>query len=252
MPLAILVLLFALAQIATAGFTQITGLGTSVQQQAETLRTALTPAGYAFAIWGVIYLTNLILAVYQALPGQWDKPEWRAARKWLILAYACNAVWQVTVPLNGLNLVSAAIIYLLVYASLNAVRALQDGVQGAVARALIISPPALLAGWAIAAAVVGLPSALTFDGLATKETFASGPVVFGFIAAALFLGLVGLSLARGATALAAAAIWGLMAVWVKNRANPEWTSGEGLAILIGVALILSAWAVLKFVRKQES
>jgi hypothetical protein len=88
--------------------------------------------------------------------------------------------------------------------------------------------------------------------VAAKETFASGPVVFGFIAAALFLGLVGLAATRGATALAAAVIWGLMAVWVKNRANPDWSSGEGLTILIGVGLIVSAWVVQKFFRNQES
>jgi hypothetical protein len=251
MPLAILVLLFAIAQIVTSGFTALTGLGEPVNVRAEALRNALTPAGYAFAIWGVIYLTNLILAIYQALPGQWDKPEWRSARPWLILAFACNTVWQIIVPLYGIGLVSAAIIYVLAFASLNAVRALQDGLTGAVARALIVSPPALLAGWAIAASVVGLPSALIFDGAATKETFASGPIVFGFIAAALFLGLVGLSAARGATALAAAVIWGLIAVWMANRANPDWASGEGLAILIGVGLIVSAWVVQKFIRTQE-
>lgn len=252
MPLAILVLLFAIAQIVTAGFPQLTGLGDPVNQRAEFLRNALTPAGYAFSIWGVIFLTNLVLAIYQMLPAQLSKPEWRAARPWLILAFACTSVWQVIVPLFGLNLISGAIIFVLVYASLNAVRVLQDGVEGTVARALIISPVALLAGWSIAASVVGLPSALIFDGVATKETFASGPVVFVFIAAVLFLGLVGLHAARGATALAAAVIWGLMAVWSANRANPAWSSGESLAILIGVGLIGAAWAFQKFVRNEES
>jgi hypothetical protein len=249
MPLAILVLLLALAQIVTAGFPQLTGLGDPVNQRSEELRNALTPPGYAFSIWGVIFLTNLALAMYQALPAQWDRPEWRATRPWLILAFACTSVWQVIVPLYGLGLVSAAIIFLLSYASLNAIRGLQNGVEGPLARALIISPVALLAGWSIAASVVGLPSALIFEGLAAKEAFAQGPVVFGFIAAALFLGLVGLTAARGATALAAAVIWGLMAVWVKNRANPDWVSGEGLAILAGVGLIAAAWAVQKWVRK---
>lgn len=249
---ALVVLVFAVAQIVTAGFPQLTGLGDPVNQRAEELRNALTPAGYAFSIWGVIFLTNLILAMYQALPTQWDRPQWRAARPWLILAFACTSVWQVIVPLYGLGLVSAAIIYVLAYASLNAVRALQEGISGSVMRAVTISPVALLAGWSIAASVVGLPSALIFEGIASKATFAQGPVVFGFIALALLLGLAGLYAARGATALAAAVIWGLMAVWVKNRVNPEWQSGEALAILIGVSLIAAAWLVQKFWRNQES
>jgi hypothetical protein len=247
MPLALFVLLLAIAQIVTSGFSQLTGLGEPVNVRAEALRNALTPAGYAFAIWGLIYLTNLILAIYQALPAQWDKPEWRAARPWAILAFACNTVWQIIVPLYGLGLVSAAIIFVLVAAALSATRALQSGLSdaGALTRALIISPPALLTGWAVAASVVGLPWALIFDGLATKETFVSGAVVFAFIAAALLLAFVALEAARGATALAAAVIWGLMAVWMANRANPAWSSGEGMAILIGVGLIAAAWVVQK-------
>lgn len=248
MPLAIIVVLFAVAQIVSAGFPQLTGLGDPVNQRSEELRNALTPPGYAFSIWGVIFLTNLLLALYQALPDQWSKPEWRAARPWLVLAFACTTVWQVIVPLYGLNLFSGAIIFVLAYASLNAVRALQDGPEGAVRRALTISPVALLAGWAIAASVVGLPSALIFDGVATKETFAAGPVVFGFIALALILGIAGLYMARGATALAGALIWGLMAVWVKNQANPDWASGEAMTILGGVGLILGVWVVQKWAR----
>jgi hypothetical protein len=252
MPLAILVLFLAIAQILAASFPQLTGLGDPVNQRSEELRSALTPPGYAFSIWGVIFLTNLLLALYQALPAQWSKPEWQAARPWLVLAFASTTVWQVIVPLYGLNLLSAAIIYLLVYASLNAVRALQTGPEGAIQRALTISPVALLAGWAIAASVVGLPSALIFEGIASQETFAQGTVVFGFIAAALVLALVGLSAARGATALAAAVLWGLMAVWNKNRMNPDWQLGEAAAILAGVGLIVLGWAYLKFVRAQES
>ena len=31
----------------------------------------LQPAGYAFAIWGIIYLLMMVFTVYQALPASW-------------------------------------------------------------------------------------------------------------------------------------------------------------------------------------
>lgn len=250
MSTALLVLAFALAQIVTAGFTQLTGLGEPVNVRAEALRNALTPAGYAFAIWGVIYLTNLILAIYQAMPVQWDKPEWRAARPWLILAFACNTVWQIIVPLYGLGLVSAAIIFVLAGSALAATRALQDNLMTAAAltRALVISPPALLTGWAIAASVVGFPSALIFEGLMTAGQFAANPAQIAIILVGLALGVLGLHAVNGAIATLAALAWGFVAVAVANRNNPDWATTGAVPLAVSVAILVIAAIALKFRR----
>jgi tryptophan-rich sensory protein len=56
--------------------------------------TLVTPAGYAFAIWGLIFLGLLGFAFYQALPSQRHNPRFRTAGPWYILNGLCNAVWS--------------------------------------------------------------------------------------------------------------------------------------------------------------
>ncbi|MGF1479172.1 MAG: tryptophan-rich sensory protein [Cyanophyceae cyanobacterium] len=53
----------------------------------------IIPANYAFAIWGVIYLGLICLAVYQALPAQKRKPNLRKLDHLLVIASLAQIVW---------------------------------------------------------------------------------------------------------------------------------------------------------------
>ena len=53
--------------------------------------TSFTPAGYAFAIWSVIYLGLLAFSIYQALPSQLQR--FQELRTWVIVSNVCNALW---------------------------------------------------------------------------------------------------------------------------------------------------------------
>jgi hypothetical protein len=55
--------------------------------------TDFTPAGFAFSIWGVIYLGLLGFAVYQALPSQRTNPRFRAVGPLVILNGVFNSLW---------------------------------------------------------------------------------------------------------------------------------------------------------------
>jgi len=54
-----------------------------------------TPAGYVFAIWGIIYLGLLAYAIYQALPSQRENPRLR--RTGYLFAVSClvNILWLI-------------------------------------------------------------------------------------------------------------------------------------------------------------
>lgn len=55
--------------------------------------TLVTPAGYTFAIWGVIYGLLGLFVIYQALPGQRTKP-FRAKISWLfVVSSILNIIW---------------------------------------------------------------------------------------------------------------------------------------------------------------
>jgi benzodiazapine receptor len=55
--------------------------------------TLFTPAGYVFAIWGVIYLGLLAYMVYQALPSQRTNPRLRAIGWWYVIGNLANTIW---------------------------------------------------------------------------------------------------------------------------------------------------------------
>lgn len=53
----------------------------------------ITPARYAFAIWGLIYLGLFSFAIYQALPNQKEKPIFKTISYWLVAASVAQIVW---------------------------------------------------------------------------------------------------------------------------------------------------------------
>ena len=53
--------------------------------------TVITPAGYAFSIWSLIYLGCVAFSVYQALPSQLDR--FRSIRRAYIVSCVANCAW---------------------------------------------------------------------------------------------------------------------------------------------------------------
>ncbi len=73
--------------------------------------TLITPAGYAFSIWGLIFLGLLAFAIYQALPSQRTNPRFRAVGWWVVLNAFCNAIWS---PLFNNERIGLALLVILV------------------------------------------------------------------------------------------------------------------------------------------
>ncbi len=57
--------------------------------------SVVTPAGYVFAIWGLIYLGLLAYAVWQALPAQADNARVQAIAWPVTVGHVANALWIV-------------------------------------------------------------------------------------------------------------------------------------------------------------
>ena len=55
--------------------------------------TLLTPAGYAFSIWGVIYAGLIAFAIYQFLPAQLGNPRFRRVRPFVVFNFLLNSAW---------------------------------------------------------------------------------------------------------------------------------------------------------------
>ncbi|WP_425070741.1 hypothetical protein [Sagittula sp. S175] len=106
------------------------------------------PSGYAFAIWGMIYVWLVIAAVFGALKRPED-PDWAAYRPWMVLSLGIGATW---LPVASVSpLLAMALIFGMLAAALKAVFRL-----GVTDRWLQQAPVAIYAGWLTAAACVAL------------------------------------------------------------------------------------------------
>ena len=110
----VLTVIGAVGQVVAGSFGFIFGL--DVGQISDENGTLITPAGYAFAIWGPIFLLLLAYAVYQALPAQRTSPLLR--RVGLPIALAClgDTVWEILFPIR--QFVPAQLVIIGILASL--------------------------------------------------------------------------------------------------------------------------------------
>jgi len=75
-----------------AGSTTILG-GKITSEISDANPTLITPAGYVFSIWGIIYILLGIFVVVQALPSKKDK-DYKSGVGWLfVLSSIFNVVW---------------------------------------------------------------------------------------------------------------------------------------------------------------
>jgi hypothetical protein len=69
----------------------INGKGTGAISDA--FHVYFVPAGYVFAIWGIIYIGLIAYAIYQALPAQKENPRLQATGWWVVLGGVANSLW---------------------------------------------------------------------------------------------------------------------------------------------------------------
>ena len=66
-------------------------LGSDTGEISAKYPTLLTPAGYAFSIWSLIYLGMIAFSIYQMLPA--NLARFRAVRSFYIFSCALNCAW---------------------------------------------------------------------------------------------------------------------------------------------------------------
>ena len=75
-----------------AGSTTLLG-GVNTAEISDANPTLITPAGYVFSIWGIIYILLAVFVIFQALPSQKEE-EYTKKIGWLfVLSSILNIVW---------------------------------------------------------------------------------------------------------------------------------------------------------------
>jgi hypothetical protein len=87
--------LVLLATLGTIAFNWLAAVGringVTPEMVSNQYPTSITPAGYAFAIWSLIYFGLIAFSIYQLLPANIDR--FRSVRSLYILSCALNCAW---------------------------------------------------------------------------------------------------------------------------------------------------------------
>lgn len=224
----------SLAEFAV-GFLPRLGIGTEVGARSAVTANSVTPAGYAFSIWGVIFLTLIAYAVVYA----WRGTNAKVARR-LAIAMAANALWSLYVQSFAIDFISVAIITVGLTAALLALGAAVSSDQSGLERMLARAGAGLLAGWLTVAAAANIAAAMQYAGMSFGDL---GEPVVALLLLLAFGGLAILTAGRTRSYYyAAAAIWGLAAVAVKR-----WDAGATMDLVIAGAVTALAFAILGMV-----
>jgi hypothetical protein len=190
-------------------------------------RPSIQPAGYAFAIWSVIYLWLIAHAVF----GVWkrtDDAAWHAVRLPLTVAVLVGAVW---LAIAGSSAVWGTVtIWVMAGAAIAAfLRADSD-----VDRWMLSGPTAIFAGWLSAAAAVSTGVLIAGYGWLTDTQSAAAMLALVLVIAVTVqmrrpqMPVYGLTV-----------IWALVGVVVAN-----WTPNLTVAILAGSGIVVMALTLM--------
>lgn len=218
------------------------GLGISPAEFSAQGDSTLRVAGFAFAIWAIIYTWILVYAVYQALPSTGEGMMSRALGWPSFFTLAGTGLWVVASAANW----EWATVAIIVASKLCLLIALwRYGThwrsEPPRRRALVVWPLGLLAGWLSIAALVNILTVATSQGLITADT-----------ATVWALAAVGLAVVQAIAVTwrtrvwtyPAPIAWGLIGAFSAQRTDGDHllafsALGAAVIIVIGATLILS-------------
>ncbi len=200
------------------------------------------PAGYVFAIWGLIYLALIAYSAYQALPAQRENPRLRRTGYLYALSCAANIAWIFLwhwerFPLSLIAMVALLLLLIGIYLWFGTGRT-----RVAAAETWLVRVPfSIYLGWITVATVANATSVLESIGW---DGWGIDPVAWAVImlvVAAIVASLV--SITRGDVAYVAVILWAFAGIAIKHSATPAvaitaWVTAGlvALTLLIGVPL----------------
>jgi hypothetical protein len=143
------------------------GLGERIGDRSDDTHTLITPAGWTFSIWGLLYAGSLAYAAFQWLPAQRssglaDRIGWASAG-----AFAGNAIWALYVQFAALDILSAVIIIFTLMCLLSIYRVFSRTQAGFTRgeQVFVVLPLSALTAWLTAATIVNIAAVLSHYGV---------------------------------------------------------------------------------------
>ncbi len=199
--------------------------------------TLITPAGYAFSIWGVIYLTLAVFAGFQFFNGK-EVRFYKLIWPYFLINVAANSLWLVAFQ-NEAFAVSVALmaVILLTLVSIFKIFYRLKRMMGTTHRYFFHVPFGLYFGWVCVATIVNIAVALQSYQIAF---FTANEGLFAIlaIAVATVLALV-IVIAQKDFIFSFAVLWGLVAIYFNqiDEAVIGYTSKIASIVLIASMII---------------
>jgi benzodiazapine receptor len=240
------IIVFAVTVIVNALASSLALNGRTTAEVSDLYFTLVTPAGYVFSIWGVIYTLLLIFAVFQALPSQREKPFLKQINVLFILSGVFNVLWLFLWHYDQIVL-SVALMFALLATLIAVYLRLGIGKTSVTLkeRAFVHLPFSVYLGWITVASIANVASALVsiqWDGFG----LASDTWAVLVIAVALLITLAVIA-TRKDIAYSLVLVWALIGIAVNQSAYQN----IAMAAEISAVIILVALAAFLAVSKLK-
>ncbi|WP_373517479.1 tryptophan-rich sensory protein [Pricia sp.] len=249
--LAILNLLSVVFVIAVNYVSQALRLNdTTIGEISKKYNSLFTPADYAFAIWGLIFLGLLAYSIFQirrAFFSEKKSPFIEQTGYWFILANVLNAAWVLAFVYDytGLSvLIMLGILFSLIKIIVNTNMERWDAPIEVIA--FVWWPICLYSGWIAVATIANVSTYLTKIGW---EGFGLGDQewTITMIAVATLLNII-MIWKRNMREFAAVGIWSLIAIFIRHRDSIDSLANTAMAC----SIILFVIAAIHGYRNRET
>ena len=196
-----------------------------------------TPAGYVFAIWGLIYLGLILFAIFPFLPGEQGNPRLARIGPWFLVASAANIAWIFlwhyeafgwTVPVMLVLLTSL----LVIYTRLDVGRAAVSPAE----RWMVHLPFSLYLGWITVATIANVTALLW---LARWSGWGVSPEAWTAVMIAAGAAIAcRMRITRHDIVFPLVFVWAVFGIGVKHAATPVVATAAWAACLVVLAAIV--------------
>lgn len=220
--------------------------GRTSGQVSDAYPTLVTPAGFTFSIWSIIYILLGVFVIYQALPRNRDASFLGRISFLFILSGLLNVFWLFLWH-YGFIAYSVVLMFgllaslIAIYLRLNIGKAAAPLKE----RVCVHLPFSVYLGWITVASIANVSVALTFAGWDGGGIDMAVWAVL-VIAVALLITLIAIA-TRKDVAYSLVIVWALAGIMAKQSGNPAvfWATGVSIAVILIAAAVMAVISRLK-------
>jgi len=206
------------------------------------------PAGYAFSIWGLIYLSFIVYAIYQILPAQQKDSLYDKLAIPFITANILGMIWQVLFTRHMLSLASVFIIIMLLLSGIM-FRRVKLALRSEAYSDWLSFPFSLYMGWLSVANIANAAVWLVYMGWHGSPLGEQHWAIVMIIMATLLAVLISFRFSDGIYPLVVG--WALGAIYVANQYTSNTVAADALLATAAIFIYTVSFYIWSYLHQTE-